>query len=262
MHGPIVCLSLFAMLAFRVSSVEHSRKDNVNGQTLYNVGKNYNMTLLSIIGKALKNIESDVREVAEEMCRLHRCREWTEWSDCDVSVDKQRRVGVKTRSRTCGENTTMCERYGLSRTVLDNKVCESKFRCPKEYNFTTNGFCLKYYAGPKSWDNAEAVCRSDGGHLVRVDSELKAKDVNDTLLAQSPTSNMVWIDGRRSVQGGPWSYGYKAIDPIFSYWGDNDPDNGPTDLCMLYHKYANTKFLWRWFDCQCHSSIPFICQNF
>jgi hypothetical protein len=96
------------------------------------------MSLLSIFGKAIKNIESDVREVAEEMCRLHRCSEWTKWSDCDVSADKQRLVGVQTRSRTCGENTAMCERYGISKTVLDYKLCERRFRCPEEYKLTTN----------------------------------------------------------------------------------------------------------------------------
>ncbi|XP_060590400.1 C-type lectin mannose-binding isoform-like [Ruditapes philippinarum] len=260
MNVPIVYTFLFAMLALRVSSLDNSGKYNISGQTLYNVGKHYNMSLVSIIGKAMKNIESDVREVAEEMCRLHRCSEWTNWSNCDVRADKQRLVGVQTRSRTCGENTTMCERYGLSRTVLDYKVCESGFGCPKEYKFTTNGFCLRYYTSPKSWDNAEAVCRSDGGHLVRVDSELKAKDINETVLALPPSISWLWIDGRRSVQAGPWSYGYKSTDSNFTYWGDNDPDNGATELCMMYHKSEKTKFLWRWFDYPCNNSFHFICQ--
>jgi hypothetical protein len=99
---------------------------------------------------------------------------------------------------------------------------------------------------------------------VHVDSELKANDVNDTLLAQSLKINFVWIDGRRSVQAGPWSYGYKAIDPNFTYWDGNDPDNKPDELCMVYKKYEyeKTKYVWRWFDCYCNGPFHFICQIF
>jgi hypothetical protein len=89
---------------------------------------------------------------------------------------------------------------------------------------------------------------------------LKAMDVNDTLLAQSLTMNFVWIDGRWSVQAGPLSYGYKAIDPNFTYWGANDPYSKPGELCMVYRKYEESKYFWRWFDYCCNGPFHFICQ--
>jgi hypothetical protein len=248
------------MLALRVLSVENSANDVISGHILYNIGKTYNMSMLSIIGKAMKNIESDVREVAEEMCRLHRCREWTKWSDCDVSADTQILVGVQTRSQTCGENIAMCERYGIFRTVLDYKVCESGLRCPEEYKLTANGFCSNTSQARNPGITLKPFIDLDGGHLVHVDSELKAIDVHDTLIAQSLTMNFVWIDGRLSVQAGPWSYGYKAIDPNFTYWDDNDPDSKPGELCMVYRKYEKSKYFWRWFDYYCNWPFHFICQ--
>ncbi|XP_045179436.2 uncharacterized protein LOC123539033 [Mercenaria mercenaria] len=192
--------------------------DNINGQTLVDVGSKFNITILIVIGKAMKNIENDVKEAAMELCRLHPCTDWSQWSDCDVSPDKYGQIGAKSRTRNCGGNTTLCERYGISRLAYEYEVCE-KF-CPIDYTVTKYGFCLKFYAGPKKWDDAEAVCRNDGGHLVNVDSEIKAHDVNMTLEANSLSgtyANLVWIDGRRSVQGGAWSYGYKSTDSSFVY---------------------------------------------
>ncbi|XP_053385716.1 snaclec coagulation factor IX/factor X-binding protein subunit A-like [Mercenaria mercenaria] len=135
---------------------------------------------------------------------------------------------------------------------------------PIDYTVTKYGFCLKFYAGPKTWDDAEAVCRNDGGHLVNVDSEIKAHTVNMTLVANSLSgtyANLVWIDGRRSVQGGAWSYGYESTDSSFVYWGDDDPDNKPSDLCMAYQRNPNAdSYMWRWYDYYCPNNFQFVCQ--
>ncbi|XP_045179514.2 versican core protein-like [Mercenaria mercenaria] len=255
MQYPIVIAFTFSTMLSHiacapVTSYGDSASNNINGQTLIDVGSKFNISILEVIGKAIKNIENDDKEPEEDICRHYPCNDWSEWSDCDVSADKYGEVGAKSRTRICGGNTTHCERYKISKLVYAYEVCEKV--CPTDYTVTKNGFCLKYYAGPKTWDEAEAMCRTDGGHLVHVDSEIKAHDVNITLAANSLSGisfDKAWIDGRRSVQGGSWAYGYKSTDSSFVYWGDNDPDNGATELCMVYQRnpYADSN-MWRWYD--------------
>ncbi|XP_060596176.1 C-type lectin-like [Ruditapes philippinarum] len=124
-----------------------------------------------------------------------------------------------------------------------------------------HGFCLKFYDKERlTRDDAEQICQRDGGHLVNVNSEMKVKDVNETILQQNFDSNRIWIDGRKSVQGDPWTYGYKSSDPSFTFWGDDDPDNGRFELCIVYFFGLRTNYLWRWLDFPCDAKFAFICQ--
>ncbi|XP_060596177.1 C-type lectin-like [Ruditapes philippinarum] len=196
-------------------------------------------------------------DVAAEMCRLHPCSEWSEWSKCDAI--HQGEFGGQTRSRTCGVNTTLCKHYNEPINVIDTRLCEGV--CPKDYTATSHGFCLKFYDKERLYrDDAEKVCQGDGGHLVNVDSEIKVIDVNDTILQQIFSADVIWIDGRKSVQGDPWTYGYKSSDPSFTFWGHDDPDNRVNDLCIMYHYETSTNNLWRWFDYPCDKKFAFICQ--
>ncbi|XP_053386651.1 lectin BRA-3-like [Mercenaria mercenaria] len=191
------------------------------------------------------------------MCRLHPCSDWSDWSNCDANRPGE--FGGQNRSRNCGLNTTYCERHNIPSLEYDTRVCEGK--CPSHYVVTKHGFCLKLYNNDKKQrDDAETACQTDGGHLVNTDSIIKVQDVNETILDQKYSGDRLWIDGRRSEQAGPWKYGYPSAEPSFTFWGDNDPDNGVNDLCIMYHKGSHTGNSWRWFDYDCGSKHEFICE--
>jgi hypothetical protein len=118
-------------------------------------------------------------DVAAEMCRLHPCSEWSEWSNCDAI--HQSEFEGHTRRRTCGLNTTYCKHFSEPTNVTDTRLCERV--CPKDYTATSHGFCLKFYDKERlARDDAEKVCQGDGGHLVNVDSEMKVQNVNETIV--------------------------------------------------------------------------------
>ncbi|XP_060596178.1 uncharacterized protein LOC132750252 [Ruditapes philippinarum] len=243
-----------------VDANENMSESQLTGQGLIELGIKLDKPLLKFIGQTMRRVENRMDkehdDVVEEMCRLHPCSEWSEWSECDATNPGE--FGGQTRGRTCGLNTTYCKHNTKPTFVTDRKVCQ--LLCPKDYTFTNNNFCLKLYDKLLARDDAENICQNDGGHLVNVDSGMKVKYVNETILQQSFSSDMLWIDGRKSVQGAPWTYGYKSTDPSFTFWGDNDPDNGPTELCIVYHRTLSTKQIWQWFDTPCTHKRAFICE--
>lgn len=250
--------------ALAAPTTDGQESGNLNGKLLIEIGNKVHSPLLRLIGKTFKNIENNIKEsvrseksVIDEICRLHPCSQWSEWSKCDATALGE--FGSQTRIRSCELNTTLCKRNGDIRDEYDYKICEST--CPDDYSFTNHGFCLKLYADlKKSRDDAEEICRKDKGHLVNVDSFEKVHDVNETLEKQSYTNDKLWIDGRRYVQGGPWEYGYKPSDPSFTFWGNDDPDNGASDLCMRYFKHSIHGFSWRKFDFFCTDKYGFMCE--
>ena len=43
--------------------------------------------------------------------------------------------------------------------------------------------CVKFSTDIKSWNNAKSACESDGGRLIKIDTEEKMNDVKDILAA-------------------------------------------------------------------------------
>ena len=264
----IILLITLHVLGYVAASDSLSKNDSFQftGQALIDMGIKLNKTSLKFIGKIMSRVESQINEVRSasyktadviaEICRLHPCSEWSEWSKCDATQHGE--FGGQSRSRNCGLNTTLCKHYTKPTVVQDTRVCE--FLCPKDYTSSGHGFCLKLYGNEKiARDDAEKVCQGDGGHLVNVDSAIKVKYVNETIQG-AYSGDLLWIDGRRSKNSDPFTYGYKSTDPSFTFWGDNDPDNGANDLCIMYHKASSTNNIWRWFDYSCDSKYAFICQ--
>lgn len=264
----------------------------LNGQTLIEMGKNLNIPLLKLLGKTLRTVENKVEtlshnisvslkdidekkedakkleivranmdnlttamdNIVAEMCSLHPCSDWTEWSGCHAS--KVGNFGGQTRSRRCGLNTTYCERFTESNVEYESKICEQK--CQDDYSKTKAGFCVKLYAdNVNTRDDAEAVCVSDGGHLMNIDSAAKASDVEEIL--SSKAISTIWIDGRRQVAGGVWEYNYKQSDPSFSRWYSTEPSNGSSELCKVFEKKQKRNGAWYWWDRECHNKYNYMC---
>lgn len=261
----IVIIASVCFIVQEMSSAPATDSDQngtLNGKTLIEMGNKLQKPLLRLVGKTLISVENGIKEeirseILKKICLLHPCTQWSEWSKCDSL--KYGEFGGQNRSRNCGFNTTLCERYADTSVEYEYRVCEST--CPViGYVVSKHGFCLKLYNEMKTRDEAEEVCQKEQGHLVNIDSFEKVHDVNKTLGEYSYSYDNLWIDGRRFVQGGPWEYGYKPSDSSFTYWGDNDPDNGASELCMMYHKHLTHGYSWRNFDTACSVKRGFMCE--
>lgn len=198
---------------------------------------------------------SDERNVfIDYMCRLHLCTDWSEWTTCSALTAGT--FGARTRSRTCGTNgLRLCTHVSDdSTTETDAKVCEGSW-CPTNYTITTNGLCIGLYnTQKKTWKEAQAECNECGGSLINIDSEIKAKDVEDSLQEMSYAA-ILWIDGTRSLPNGEWQYKYDTAQPTYSNWYGGEPNTH--DDCRTYI-YVSKR--WVWFGRPCGDVYNFLCE--
>lgn len=251
--------------------VKNMTRESLSGETLMQIGSKLNQPFLSLIGKTLNELQLDTEQLltkfdivqhheavlAQDVCLLHPCSEWSQWSTCDASPREQ--FGGQNRSRNCGFNTTLCVRYSPPRFEYETKVCESDYICPDDYTLTEHGYCVKVYHNVKEKrENAEKTCRSDGGHLVNIDSEVKRYDINQTL-SKYRYLDILWIDGKKTMSGGDWEFHFTPQDPDFLLWAATEP-NTPADLCKVYDKRASGTNHWFWYDRSCLAAYNFVCQ--
>lgn len=195
--------------------------EKLDGELLEKIGVKLKLPQLQLLGKTIENVE---KKIEEKICDLHPCETWSAWQGCDVRPGQ---FGSKFRTRRCGINSTTCEMDINSRTEKESAICVGF--CPKDYNITKNGYCLKIYADQgRSQDAAEQQCNKDGGHLVNIDNEVKYGDVNSML--QGYTGG-VWVDGRRKDVTSPWEFTYGSQKSFFK-WCSTCPSNGSSELCF------------------------------
>ncbi|XP_053374922.1 C-type lectin mannose-binding isoform-like [Mercenaria mercenaria] len=139
----------------------------------------------------------------------------------------------------------------------DLGICEGgvegkrKGFCPRNYNMTTNGFCIKLYVTPKNHEDAEMVCQEDGGFLINIDSDLKYADVKSILNGFRPAD--INIGGRRKDSASQWEYKYGSGSGYFKWHSSSYPSNSDSNQCLALENYL-------WFDLSCTSKYPFLCE--
>ncbi|XP_060597243.1 snaclec salmorin subunit A-like [Ruditapes philippinarum] len=221
-----------------------------------------------VLGIVIVNIENKYRtlkdensKITDKLCRLSRCNDWTEWSQCETSMYGGR-FGIQKRNRTCGGNTDTC--YGSSSidVQFESTICEQI--CPNQYqmyNYTYNWICLKIYVNLMNRSDAENTCRRDGGHLVNIDSEQKAKYIEKLLHNHSIDCGGIWIDGIRSEGSHEWRHNVQPTNPSFTYWDErqNEPNLNSGELCKVFYFGAISR-LWRWHDAYCNRENKFLCE--
>ncbi|XP_053381352.1 uncharacterized protein LOC128549113 [Mercenaria mercenaria] len=205
---------------------------NIDGKILLNLGRKLNKPMLTLLGMAIRNLEY-----------RHPCDDWTQWSDCGAV--KEGYIATRKRTRTCEINPPSLEQ-GNRTTETDITICEGF--CPKDYNITANGFCVKLYVSRKTFDDAEKQCSEDGGHVMNIDSELKNGDVQKVLQG---FGSYVHIDGRRKDSSSAWM-AMNGSQKRFFNWNSGEPDSY---LCIMMHP-SNSY----WYDSTCTSNRPFLCE--
>ena len=113
---------------------------------------------------------------------------------------------------------------------------------------------------PKTWGDAQTICRALGGYLA----EIKTEDQNllvEGIMFEHPGRD-IWLGGNDLVSEGKWYWATSDTEVSssgFTYWGPNEPSNGGSltaENCMEF-KEVNR----RWNDVNCEYKLPFICQK-
>ncbi|XP_060589900.1 uncharacterized protein LOC132745091 [Ruditapes philippinarum] len=209
--------------------------ESISSKTLIQMGKRLNRPMLTFIGMAMKN--------------LHQCSGWTKWTECGVKILNQ--FGIRNRSRECIRETS--ENGKMSEVETDFGLCEGRdnqLMCPKTYNFTSNGFCIKLQVTSKTHDDAEAECNEDGGHLININSDLKYADVKTVLSGFSVID--IIIGGRRKSKTSLWEYTY-GINSGYFKWYPGYPRSENSKLCLALENL-------KWFNLPCNSRWPSLCE--
>ena len=169
---------------------------NLDAQTLVTYGREFNNSLITLIGRVIEN--------------YHACTAWSEWSECGAKLIDY--FSTRTRTRRCGGNETK------HRDEIDTDVCEgrskgqTKISCPTRYT-VYDGFCLKLYMETKNFSDADAVCRDDGGYLVNIDSDEKYDVIKSILTENSESVTSTHIDG--SLVDSRWKFHMALKRDIF-----------------------------------------------
>uniref|UniRef100_A0AAR2KAQ9 C-type lectin domain-containing protein n=1 Tax=Pygocentrus nattereri TaxID=42514 RepID=A0AAR2KAQ9_PYGNA len=95
--------------------------------------------------------------------------------------------------------------------------------CPSNY-VTWYKNCYRLVSEPKTWEEAEAACVKEGGHLASVDMSYDQAFISGAI-QQGNTD--AWIGLRRK-----WSDGW----PVFyTHWGPGEPTNHKGEGCVSMH---------------------------
>lgn len=257
----LICIYMNCVHCAAISTDTVVTNEAMTGDDIVKLGIRLNKPILRLIGSTLnlflKNI-TDVNikqkdDLAREMCRLHPCTEWSEWTKCDASG--WGKFGGQNRNRTSGYNSSLCQGVKVSKVEYETKVCQRY--CRENYTFTSHGFCIKLYVtDKKTRQDAESVCVADGGYLINIDSAVKQGDVESMLAKNSITSGTFYIDGLRTVAGGDWAFSSPSTDKSFAKWHPSEPSNASGELCKVLEFHSG----WVWCDRECTNSYNYICE--
>ena len=145
--------------------------------------------------------------------------------------------------------------------------------CPPLWTKFQN-HCYRFYGGPKSWIDAELLCRNmatcnsaSSAHLVSIHNKDENSFVFDywqsSLVSGCTSSNprlvdSVWIGLNDIDTDGSmvWSDG---TSNDFSKWRPNEPSGGTEDCTHMYNR-GDYVFGDKWNDIPCTTVMPFICK--
>ena len=229
-----------------------------DGTTVRKLGVLFDNPLLRMLGKVFQHTENLVGkakdEIFQDLCDLHPCSPWTEWSVCTAAEHDS--YGIQNRSRKCGLDSPFC----IQPQAIDEdpniengiKICEGV--CKVNYTLTSGGYCLKLYNQTMTKSQADTKCVADGGFVVNINSKTKSDSVHELLKMKRITSETIWIDGRRSRRNSPWSFQYE-IAPVWTNWYRGQPSDRRNQYCRV-EENADRK----WFDRNCDKQYWFVCE--
>lgn len=84
-----------------------------------------------------------------------------------------------------------------------------------------------------SWDEADFIASTGGGHLAVASNPIETSFINDHLNASLSIGSSIWLGGRKNGDLWTWSTGEPWNQAT---WKTNSPDGGPNDTALRYVK--------------------------
>ena len=118
-------------------------------------------------------------------------------------------------------------------------------------------FCYAYMKDPKTWSEAEVMCKAVGGYLAEVHTQ-QENDVLEKIIFEN-IHKTIWLGAHDLITEGNWIWAGTGgpVNDTFTFWGPNEPnDTGSREDCMTFnfvHGY--------WNDDVCVKNMPFVCQK-
>jgi len=141
-------------------------------------------------------------------------------------------------------------------TAWDDQDCTTNLRFACEYHHkgakvVSNKF-LKFSSSKKTFFDAKAHCKSNGGLLVVANNE----EINDWVAKQGNGAQK-WIGATDEKSEGQWlwSDGSRVSPKSWTHWTGEGPDNAHrVEHCATINSDA------KWADHYCREKYPFVCQ--
>ena len=116
--------------------------------------------------------------------------------------------------------------------------------------------CYYWSRDTKTWDEAEAFCKEEGGHLASVTS----KAINDYIAeGLKQKDHFIWIGGSDKESEGTWKWS-DGSDWEFTNWGTiggvKQPSNHSEHDCLEYQRGDRT-----WNDLSCSIKRKYLCSK-
>lgn len=119
-------------------------------------------------------------------------------------------------------------------------------------------FFYRFFPDKITWDNAEVVCRRNGGQLVTIGSDEK-QDMLKLFLHNTDSMQPFWVGLRQLEPGGDFVWRSKESEetPTADYWQEEIP-LASLPLCVVVD--PTTDFRWRSWRCDGPETASFVCQ--
>ena len=120
---------------------------------------------------------------------------------------------------------------------------------PAVYKIADDGYSYKMHTGKKTWQEAEDICKQEGGHLAMVKTQATHDYVTKTW------NNDFWIGVNDISQEG--NYQFVDGSPVMTaFWAPRQPDNHENKEDCIHYMPIKQK----WNDNRCNVKKSFLCQ--
>ncbi|KAI8491341.1 hypothetical protein Bbelb_309740 [Branchiostoma belcheri] len=148
-------------------------------------------------------------------------------------------------------------RTATSEQRLNEKTLPS---CPEGY-IMWRGICYKAFNTSKTFSEAGAACRADGGTLAMPrDAETNAFLISLYMSVRDEFFFWIGLHDRCEEGRFEWVDG-SALGP-YSAWGQGQPSNNQVHSdCVAYSGYLSPCLKDKWYDAPCDAQYYYICQT-
>ncbi|XP_078668020.1 alpha-N-acetylgalactosamine-specific lectin-like [Branchiostoma floridae x Branchiostoma belcheri] len=132
--------------------------------------------------------------------------------------------------------------------------------CPEGY-IMWRGICYKAFNTSKTFSEAGAACRADGGTLAMPrDAETNAFLISLYMSVRDEFFFWIGLHDRCEEGRFEWVDG-SALGP-YSAWGQGQPSNNQVHSdCVAYSGYLSPCLKDKWYDAPCDAQYYYICQT-